>query len=261
MVEGERIGASRMNMAASSDVFAKMLMGDFKEAQQTEIVIPDAKAKLFKLIVEFYYTFDNVFTDLDDEELVEMLKLADRFQTDELIKAIQSYLLNDFQFNFDNYVFWGAFVDEFGQTYGFEKLKDKLSEVIRNMIVVKKATGSQSIIDQFYAKICEFSFDKLVSILKDSQFCIDDENFFQYLMNNNKDLLVKLVPEDALRFPLMSQNFLLNDVKAFLDSLKNGSEYERNIREYLIEKSYEALRVITNKNVMKFKRFYKEEWS
>ena len=226
-----------------------MLIGDFKEAKETHIPIKDTLAKIFKLLVEYCHTFKLDFKCLNDEELVELLKLAHRFQTKELFSDVKGFLIDEYELSFGNYVFWDTILDEIGETYGILKMKDKCLKAARDEVYEKTMSNDQSKKDEFYAKICGFDTKKLIALMKDTYYVIDDENFFRYLMKYNKDLLIKLIKEDAFRFSLLSQEYLLNDVKRFADSLINGDENEKKIGLKLLDKSYEAMRNILACNV------------
>ena len=95
MVEEEKIGASRMHLAASSEVFEKMLTGGFREAKESEIPIQNASARVFRMMGDYCYTLSDDFTSFSDIDLVQLLKLSHRFQTTELFAAIHNYLLKD----------------------------------------------------------------------------------------------------------------------------------------------------------------------
>ncbi len=57
-------------MAASSEVFAKMLYGPFVEGSRKEIVIPNIQPKIIKCLLQFIYTG---YVQMDTDILVPLI--------------------------------------------------------------------------------------------------------------------------------------------------------------------------------------------
>lgn len=70
----ERVWAHRQIMAASSEVFAKMLYGPFVEGSRKEIAIPNIQPKIIKCLLQFIYTG---YVQMDTDILVPLIQAAD----------------------------------------------------------------------------------------------------------------------------------------------------------------------------------------
>mmetsp|Transcript_13658 Transcript_13658/g.9828 ORF Transcript_13658/g.9828 Transcript_13658/m.9828 type:complete len:81 (+) Transcript_13658:176-418(+) len=66
----EKIFAHRQILAASSEVFQKMLFGPFLETQKREIEIPNIQPRIMRSLLEFMYRGTAV---LDTEVLVPLI--------------------------------------------------------------------------------------------------------------------------------------------------------------------------------------------
>ncbi|KAL2092680.1 hypothetical protein ACEWY4_012478 [Coilia grayii] len=124
LVEGKPIQAHRILLAASCDYFRGMFAGGLREMQQTEIAVHGVTYVAMTKLLDFIYTseleldLDNVqevlsaatllqvqevigfccdflFSWLDDDNLLEVEKLADVYGLDELTAKVHAYLLKN----------------------------------------------------------------------------------------------------------------------------------------------------------------------
>jgi len=82
--DGSRVDASRQVMSSSSDVFAAMLGGGFRESTQREVRIPAAASGAFQTMVAWLHGRIVPSSGLD--ELCELLQLFHRFQMPETMR-------------------------------------------------------------------------------------------------------------------------------------------------------------------------------
>ena len=64
-------------MAASSEVFQSMLYGPFVEGSNREILIPNIKSEVMKMLIQFIYT-GQVMLDSADQ-IVPLIHAADQY--------------------------------------------------------------------------------------------------------------------------------------------------------------------------------------
>jgi len=89
--DGSRVDASRHIMSHSSDVFAAMLGGGFRESTEREVRIPAAASGAFQTMVEWLHGRTIISAAKDDptpvvDELCELLSLFHRFQIPETVR-------------------------------------------------------------------------------------------------------------------------------------------------------------------------------
>jgi hypothetical protein len=72
----ERIYAHRQILAASSEVFQKMLYGPFVEGSKREVTIPNIQPKILKCLLQFIYTG---YVQIDTDIIVPLIQAADQY--------------------------------------------------------------------------------------------------------------------------------------------------------------------------------------
>ncbi|KAI2661342.1 Kelch-like protein 22 [Labeo rohita] len=126
LVEGKAIQAHRILLAASCDYFRGMFAGGLREMQQTEIPVHGVTYTAMTKLLDFIYTSeleldldtvqevlcaatllqvqdvigfccDFLFSWLDDDNILEVEKLADIYGLNQLGEKIRSYLLKNIQ--------------------------------------------------------------------------------------------------------------------------------------------------------------------
>ncbi|XP_049867338.1 BTB/POZ domain-containing protein 9 isoform X2 [Pectinophora gossypiella] len=91
VVEGQRIPAHKVILAASSDYFRALLYGGMREANQAEVEL-QAPLQAFKALLRYVYSGHMGLSLLREDTVLDMLGLAHQFNFQELEAAISDYL-------------------------------------------------------------------------------------------------------------------------------------------------------------------------
>ncbi|XP_059061241.1 BTB/POZ domain-containing protein 9 [Achroia grisella] len=91
IVEGHRIPAHKVILAASSDYFRALLYGGMREANQAEVEL-QAPLQAFKALLRYVYSGHMGLSLLREDTVLDMLGLAHQFNFQELEAAISDYL-------------------------------------------------------------------------------------------------------------------------------------------------------------------------
>ncbi|XP_030034586.1 BTB/POZ domain-containing protein 9 isoform X2 [Manduca sexta] len=91
IVEGQRIPAHKVILAASSDYFRALLYGGMREANQAEVEL-QAPLQAFKALLRYVYSGHMGLSMLREDTVLDMLGLAHQFNFQELEAAISDYL-------------------------------------------------------------------------------------------------------------------------------------------------------------------------
>ncbi|XP_026329697.1 BTB/POZ domain-containing protein 9 [Hyposmocoma kahamanoa] len=91
IVEGHRIPAHKVILAASSDYFRALLYGGMRESNQTEVEL-QAPLQAFKALLRYVYSGHMGLSLLREDTVLDMLGLAHQFNFQELEQAISDYL-------------------------------------------------------------------------------------------------------------------------------------------------------------------------
>ncbi|XP_052749475.1 BTB/POZ domain-containing protein 9 isoform X2 [Galleria mellonella] len=91
IVEGQRIPAHKVILAASSDYFRALLYGGMREANQAEVEL-QAPLQAFKALLRYVYSGHMGLSLLREDTVLDMLGLAHQFNFQELEAAISDYL-------------------------------------------------------------------------------------------------------------------------------------------------------------------------
>ncbi|XP_026501622.1 BTB/POZ domain-containing protein 9 [Vanessa tameamea] len=91
IVEGQRIPAHKVILAASSDYFRALLYGGMREANQAEVEL-QAPLLAFKALLRYVYSGHMGLSLLREDTVLDMLGLAHQFNFQELEAAISDYL-------------------------------------------------------------------------------------------------------------------------------------------------------------------------
>jgi hypothetical protein len=75
-VDGSRVNAHRLVLAASSPVFAKMLYGEFLEGRSGEVVLKDISLSTLKGLLQFIYAGT---MEITVDNLVPLIEAADKY--------------------------------------------------------------------------------------------------------------------------------------------------------------------------------------
>lgn len=92
VVEGERIHAHRLVLAARCEYFRAMLYGGLKESSETEVQLEGTNALAFRTLLEYIYTGKIELSTFKVEELVAILQLAHEYRLLKIQRPIVDYL-------------------------------------------------------------------------------------------------------------------------------------------------------------------------
>lgn len=81
-----------MILAARSEYFRALLYGGLKETNQSEIVLPDAPVKAFKILLKYIYTGHMFLMTLKEDVILDTLGLAHQYGFLDLETAISDIL-------------------------------------------------------------------------------------------------------------------------------------------------------------------------
>ncbi|KAK7494300.1 hypothetical protein BaRGS_00014403 [Batillaria attramentaria] len=92
-VEGEELHVNRAVLAHYSPVFSRMFFGDFKEKDQTKVTLPDKSYVHFTTFLQVMYPQTPGAEELiSDENLVQILELAEEYHVDHVKARCQDYI-------------------------------------------------------------------------------------------------------------------------------------------------------------------------
>ncbi|XP_047504600.1 BTB/POZ domain-containing protein 9 isoform X1 [Pieris napi] len=91
IVEGQRIPAHKVILAASSDYFRALLYGGMRESSQSEVEL-QAPLQAFKALLRYVYSGHMGLSLLREDTVLDMLGLAHQFNFQKLEAAISDYL-------------------------------------------------------------------------------------------------------------------------------------------------------------------------
>ncbi|KAJ8942635.1 hypothetical protein NQ318_013348 [Aromia moschata] len=92
VVEGQKLSAHKVILAARSEYFRALLYGGLRESNQAEIVLPDAPLKAFKVLLKYIYTGHMFLTTLKEDVILDTLGLAHQYGFQDLETAISDIL-------------------------------------------------------------------------------------------------------------------------------------------------------------------------
>ncbi|XP_019877429.1 BTB/POZ domain-containing protein 9 isoform X2 [Aethina tumida] len=92
VVEGQKLHAHKVILAARSDYFRALLYGGLKESNQTEIVLQHAPLVAFKYLLKYIYSGHMFLISLKEEVILDILGLAHQYGFLDLETAISDIL-------------------------------------------------------------------------------------------------------------------------------------------------------------------------
>ncbi|KAF5292804.1 hypothetical protein FQA39_LY13849 [Lamprigera yunnana] len=92
IVEGQRLYAHKVILAARSEYFRALLYGGLKESSQSEIELTDAPLKAFKTLLKYIYSGHMFLMTLREDVILDTLGLAHQYGFQELETAISDIL-------------------------------------------------------------------------------------------------------------------------------------------------------------------------
>lgn len=131
IVDNQRIGATKVILAANSDYFNTLLNdGAFIESSQPEITLEDVSAETFKFLIEFCYLGRLELSRLNPNVLKDLILAANRFQVTRLFEAIKAFVLDGI--TPDNCFMWHGVADTLQNTQMIETIKSKVKSWHQN---------------------------------------------------------------------------------------------------------------------------------
>jgi BTB/POZ domain-containing protein 9 len=94
VVDGNRLPAHRVLLAARSDYFRALLYGGMKESQETDIHIKVSSLQAFKYLLKYLYCGHIQLKSFKEETILEIFGLSHEYGFVELEEAISEYLKN-----------------------------------------------------------------------------------------------------------------------------------------------------------------------
>lgn len=91
IVEGQKLPAHRVMMAARSEYFRALLYGGLSESQQTEINLK-VPINAFKALLRYIYSGYLALSQMSDDIILDTLGLANQYGLTELEEAISEFL-------------------------------------------------------------------------------------------------------------------------------------------------------------------------
>ncbi|CAG9764037.1 unnamed protein product [Ceutorhynchus assimilis] len=92
VVEGQKLHAHKVILAARSEYFRALLYGGLKESNQPEIILHDAPLNAFKILLKYIYTGHMFLMTLKEDVILDTLGLAHQYGFEELESAISDIL-------------------------------------------------------------------------------------------------------------------------------------------------------------------------
>ncbi|XP_022902316.1 BTB/POZ domain-containing protein 9 [Onthophagus taurus] len=198
VVEGQKLYAHKMILAARSEYFRALLYGGMKESSQSVITLADAPLKAFKILLKYIYSGQMFVMALKEDVILDILGLA--------------------------------------HLYGFQDLETSISDILRQLLVLKNVCaildaarlyGLEQLVKVCHNFMDEFASDllqhdtflqlsqgSLVELLKRNSYFAPEVEIFKGVaqwckVNEDVDNLVI----NCIRLPLITVTDLLSVVR------------------------------------------------
>lgn len=233
-VDGSKIFAHRVVLAARSEYFRALLYGGMRETNpETEIEIKDTTASAFDALLKYIYSGKIFLGDYKEETILELLSLAHKYGFLALESALQGYLKSILSIRNICVIFDAAVLYQMN-----DLCATCLSFLDRNAVEVLSTDGFSCL-----------TKSALIEVVKRDSFCAPENQIFRAVQEwvesaqemsegDFKDIL------DTVRLPLISLHDLFNTVRpselysadAILDAIQIKTEsrvHEMNFRGHL----------------------------
>lgn len=234
-VDGSKIFAHRVVLAARSEYFRALLYGGMRETNpETEIEIKDTTASAFDALLKYIYSGKIFLGDYKEETILELLSLAHKYGFLALESALQGYLKSILSIRNICVIFDAAVLYQMN-----DLCATCLSFLDRNAVEVLSTDGFSCL-----------TKSALIEVVKRDSFCAPENQIFRAVQEwvesaeemsegDFKDIL------DTVRLPLISLHDLFNTVRpselysadAVLDAIQIKTEsrvHEMNFRGHLV---------------------------
>lgn len=233
-VDGSKIFAHRVVLAARSEYFRALLYGGMRETNpETEIEIKDTTASAFDALLKYIYSGKIFLGDYKEEMILELLSLAHKYGFLALESALQGYLKSILNIRNICVIFDAAVLYQMN-----DLCATCLNFLDRNALEVLSTDGFSCL-----------TKSALIEVVKRDSFCAPENQIFRAVQEwvesaeemsegDFKDIL------DTVRLPLISLHDLFNAVRpselysadAILDAIQIKTEsrvHEMNFRGHL----------------------------
>ncbi|PFX11569.1 BTB/POZ domain-containing protein 9 [Stylophora pistillata] len=234
-VDGSKIFAHRVVLAARSEYFRALLYGGMRETNpETEIEVKDTTASAFDALLKYVYSGKIFLSDYKEETILELLSLAHKYGFLALESALQGYLKSVLSIRNVCVVFDAAVLYQMN-----DLCSTCLGFLDRNAVEVLSTDGFSCL-----------TKSALIEIVKRDSFCAPENQIFRAVQEwvesaeemSEGDYKVIL---DKVRLPLISLHDLFNIVRpselfsadAILDAIQIKTESrvnEMNFRGHLV---------------------------
>nr|CAB3226454.1 BTB/POZ domain-containing protein 9-like [Phallusia mammillata] len=240
VVEGREFPAHRVILASRCDYFRALLFGGMRESKGREpIVVHDATADAFELLLKYIYTGKMRLSDIKEAHVIEVLGLANKYGFPSLEKSISVHLRRTLT------VANACGVYDVALLYSLQDLQEATAEYIDK-------NAQQLLTSDIFPHI---SIETLCSILRRDSFCVPEKIIFKSIqawcdsnpIAENLDQEEKIAETEkrnmllaAVRLPLIplqdlldtvrptgliSSDLLLDAIKAQTDECESSLEY------------------------------------
>lgn len=233
-VDGSKIFAHRVVLAARSEYFRALLYGGMRETNpETEIEIKDTTASAFDALLKYIYSGKIFLGDYKEEMILELLSLAHKYGFLALESALQGYLKSILNIRNICVIFDAAVLYQMN-----DLCATCLSFLDRNALEVLSTDGFSCL-----------TKSALIEVVKRDSFCAPENQIFRAVQEwvesaeemSEGDFIDIL---DTVRLPLISLHDLFNAVRpselysadAILDAIQIKTEsrvHEMNFRGHL----------------------------
>ena len=202
IVDGHRLPAHRVLLAARSDYFRALLYGGMKESQESDIEIKVTSLQAFKYLMKYLYCGHIQLKSFKEETILEIFCLSHEYGFVELENAISDYLKNVLSIRNVCVIYDTANLFQLSQ----------LADVCRTFIDRQAQEVIRS--ESFYG----LSVSTLKEMISRDSFCAPEIEIFRAVCEwsqRNSSQCPELLKEimDCIRLPLISTNDLLSIVR------------------------------------------------
>lgn len=224
LVEGKKFFCHKVILAARCEYFRALLFGGMKESNtNSEIALIDTSAASFSVLLDYLYTATIVLKELPEENVIDLLGLANKYGLLELQNSIGSYL--ESRINIKNV----SLIYDVSCLYSLHSLRDNcLKYMDHNAMDILETEG--------FTNLSELA---VTTILSRDSFCAPEVKVFKavhkWIDVNIEEGDYKHILE-VIRLPLISLQDLFHGVResklypsdVILDAIQMKTEYKVN---------------------------------
>ena len=225
LVEGKKFFCHKVILAARCEYFRALLFGGMKESNTNAgIALIDTSAASFSVLLEYLYTGTIALKDLKEENVIDLLGLANRYGLLKLQNSIGAYL--ELRINIKNV----SLIYDVSCLYSLHALRDNsLKYMDHNAMDILETEGFTNLSEQ-----------AVTTILSRDSFCAPEVKIFKAVakwidINIQEGTDYKHIL-NVIRLPLISLQDLFHGVResqlypsdVILDAIQMKTEYKVN---------------------------------